>query len=156
MDFEPGHRAQVLAQLVEPLARSCQMCWQASQRSTADPLAPRADARDGDGERNIVAGCPYLVAAREPKSLASSIDGSQPEPSIERVISGKEQRAPGFSQGGMRRQLGCYFTQASHDLRVIRNQRAALVDRKTLSDTKAEHTDFADAPNALAIMGGAE
>src|SRR5262249_47890620 len=56
----------------------------------------------------------------------------------------------------MRRQLRCHRAQASHDLWVSRNKRATLVDRKSLADTKAEHTDVADAPDALAVVGGAE
>src|SRR5215468_10785750 len=56
----------------------------------------------------------------------------------------------------MRRQLRCNRTQTNHDLWVSRNKRATLVNRKSLAGTKAEHTDVADAPNALAVLGGAE
>src|SRR5215813_6612203 len=72
------------------------------------------------------------------------------------MIASKLQSAPGFGPGGMRRQLCCNRAQASHDLRVNSDERATLVDRKTLADTKAECTNVADDPYAPAVLGGAE
>src|SRR5262245_41979273 len=118
MDFEARYCAQVFAQLNGPLARSGQMSGQARQRSTTDRLAPVAYARDCCAKGWIVTGCPYLIAAREPKSLASSIESAKPYRIIERMIAGKQHRVPGFCQGGMRRQLRCNSTQACHDLWV--------------------------------------